>query len=741
MNATETLIAAALAHHRAGRLIDAEVLYRQILGAQPGHADALHLLGVVEHQRDNNMIAAELIEQAISRNGSVPAFHNNHGNVLSRLRRYEDAAAAYRRAIQLQPEHAQAHYNLGMAMQAVEDHDNASRAFQRAIALQPDHADAHAAHAITLQQQGFLDQALAAIDRAIVLSPRNPARYVNRGNILRAAGRRSAAIATYRNAIALQPATPEAYNNLGLALFDQGDLEGAAVQYREAIALSPHYVDAQINLADTLRDLGRSTDAIAAYRHAIALAPARADARIGLVLATLPLQVDCPAEAAAGHRAFTIALTELETWAASHPGAIPAAAGRYQPFHLAYYTHDITTDLVRFGRLIAAEEPSPGSPPSPPVVRSSRVRIAIITAHLRDHPVWHVILRGWLARLPAPDVEIVLYNVGIAHAEQEALAAPRVARYVSGQRSLAKWRADLKRGEYDVILYPEVGMDPIVGALAAHRLAPVQAAGWGHPVTTGLPTIDIFLSGALLEPGAGDQHYSERLVRLPETGVSNDVIEHEVEPWDGPSGVSGTVRFALCQQPGKFDPADDQLIARIAAQSGLCEFWLVMPRHRAWAGEKLRARLERAFENAGLDPARYLRFTPWMPPRLFNGFLDAMDVYLDCPAFSGYTTALQAVQRGLPIVTLEGAFLRQRLAAGLLRQIGETDGIAQTANGYVDRAVSWADEVCAGSAWTARRNTLRAAALASQQEHDASRHLKEVLVEAVREARAAWGAS
>ena len=147
----------------------------------------------------------------------------------------------------------------------------------------------------------------------------------------------------------------------------------------------------------------------------------------------------------------------------------------------------------------------------------------------------------------------------------------------------------------------------------------------------------------LLEPDHADAHYHERLVLLPGTGGSNDIIECDVAPWTGPSASSGTVRFALCQQPNKFEPADDALPAQIAAESGRCEFWLVMPRHRSWAGIKLRARLERAFESAGLDPAQYLRFTPWMAPAVFNGFLDVMDVYLDCPAFSGYTTALQAV--------------------------------------------------------------------------------------------------
>ena len=145
--------------------------------------------------------------------------------------------------------------------------------------------------------------------------------------------------------------------------------------------------------------------------------------------------------------------------------------------------------------------------------------------------------------------------------------------------------------------------------------------------------------------------------------------------------TAGRGRFALCQQPTKFDPADDPLLAMVAEAAGPCEFWLPTPHKLDWATSRLEARLAAAFRVRGLDPEAHLRTTPWMRPAEFNGFLDEMDVLLDCPAFSGYTTAWQALHRGLPIVTLEGPFLRQRLAAGLLRQIGLAHEVTQSREG------------------------------------------------------------
>jgi predicted O-linked N-acetylglucosamine transferase (SPINDLY family) len=264
------------------------------------------------------------------------------------------------------------------------------------------------------------------------------------------------------------------------------------------------------------------------------------------------------------------------------------------------------------------------------------------------------------------------------------------------------WLNRLAEDRPDVLYYPEIGMDPVTGALAARRLAPVQAASWGHPVTSGLPTIDLYFSGALLEAEGADAHYREKLVRLPGTGVCTEAPFGEKAARYGAGG--GAIKFALCQQPVKFDPAHDGLLARIARQAGPCEFWLARSKTHPWATDRLLARLGTAFRAEGLDPDAHLKQVPWMDRQGFNGFLDSMDVLLDCPSFSGYTTAWQAIHRGLPIVTLEGEFLRQRLAAGLLRQIGRTDGVCPTEEAYVEAALSRPRRIAAEAALSADGN-------------------------------------
>jgi predicted O-linked N-acetylglucosamine transferase (SPINDLY family) len=123
---------------------------------------------------------------------------------------------------------------------------------------------------------------------------------------------------------------------------------------------------------------------------------------------------------------------------------------------------------------------------------------------------------------------------------------------------------------------------------------------------------------------------------------------------------------------------------------------------------------------------------PWLPHDQFADFLDEMDIYLDCPAFSGYTTAWQAIHRGLAVVTWEGDFLRQRLAAGLLRQIGKTDGIAVSREQYVQIAVRWAQDCRRSDLWAARREEMRRASPRADGNRAAVRSFEQALIDAVR---------
>jgi protein O-GlcNAc transferase len=689
------LFSVAMHHHQNGRLGDAERLYGQILQTDPRHADALHFLGVLALQTGRHDTAAVLIGKAIIENARVPAFHNNLGNALNAQGRLDGAEASYRCALALKPDHVEALYNLALLLQKQAKFSEALIVYEKVLAHKPNHADAHNNVGNALQAQGKYEQALAAYGRALHFRPNFADVHNNAGNVMRAQGHVEEAVASYRRALALQEQHPETLNNLGLVLLEQGKLAEASAALGRALIAKPTYAEAHRNLGNTLIEQGNAAAAVASFRRALDLDRDFAEAALGLTVAAVPVLAGTVAESQGTVASFSLALDELTAWDHCHPGRLGKAVGSHQPFYLAYRPDNVGALLARYGDLASSAAAAYWTPRLQPRLQASRprgdrLRLAIVSGQVRQHPVWDVILRGIVAYMDRRRFEIHLYYTGIIKDAETSWAGDRVDHFVQGPKPVGAWLNEITDAQPDIIFYPEVGMDPATCALAALRLAPVQVAGWGHPITTGLPTIDIYLSGELIEAQGAESHYREKLLRLPGTGVCTDFSGRLAHPWDAPNRNADVVRFAVCQQPIKFDPADDALLAQIAQRVGVCEFWLASPAKLAWATRQLHDRLTAVFRNAGLDPAAHLRLIPWLTQEQFLGFLDKMDVFLDCPAFSGYTTAWQAVHRGMPVVTLEGEYLRQRLAAGLLRQIGVTDGIVSSRAAYVETATDFA---------------------------------------------------
>jgi protein O-GlcNAc transferase len=724
----------AMRHHQAGNLGEAERLYRLILQDDPRHGDALHLLGVLHHQSGRNEAAVELIRQAITQNARVPAFHNNLANALKALGRLDEAVKAYGRTLSLKPDHADAHYNLGLTLHTRGDLARAEASYRQALKVKPQHAEALGNLGNLLQEQGTLDEAVACYERAISVSPRFAEAHGNLGNVLKIQGKVAQAIESYGRALVLKPDYAEAHHNLGIALFESGRLDEAACAYRRALELKPGYAAAHANLGNLWKELGRKDEALLCYGQALALAPDLADARFGLALGTIPVFADTLCASVGTHTEFARALESLSPWVIAYPKHAGPSVGNHQPFYLAYRPTDATALLSGYGDLVGAAAQAHWQRSN--CIRAaraagSRIHLTIVSGQVRRHPVWEIVLRGLIRHLDRRQFEVNLYHTGAITDEETAWAAAHVDHFVQGPRPVAAWLDDIARARPDAIFYPEVGMDRTTCAMASLRLAPLQLAGWGHPVTTGLPSIDAFVSGELLEGPEAQRHYRERLVRLPGTGVCTEMAEVQPKPWAAPQRTAATVRFALCHQPIKFDPVHDELYARIAASSQACEFWLVAPVQHAWATARLRDRMAAAFKNAGLDPDQHLRIAPWMPRDQFTAFLNDMDVYLDCPAFSGYTTAWAAIHRGLPIVTWEGEYLRQRLASGLLRQIDLTDGIADSADRYVDIAVSLAQERLDTNRYLDRREALRQSAPRADHNQEAVHAFGQTVIAAV----------
>jgi len=236
-----SLLVQATTLHRQGQLQDAAHLYRDILAQAPGQFDALHMLGLIEHQHGNHAAAAELIGKAIAIDAAYAPAHLNLGNAQRGLGRHQDALASYDHALRLRPDDPAALNNRGIALRDLDRPREAVAAYTRALALRPDHVDAHLNLAIVQLELGQADAALASVDRALGLNPRLAGAHLLRGKLL------------YR----------------------RQRFEDALASYGRALDAQPDFVDALEAAAELFATVGRPVDALAHYAQALTLAPGR----------------------------------------------------------------------------------------------------------------------------------------------------------------------------------------------------------------------------------------------------------------------------------------------------------------------------------------------------------------------------------------------------------------------------------------------------------------------------------
>jgi tetratricopeptide (TPR) repeat protein len=279
---TSQLFELAGRHHRAGKWGEAERLYRQVLASEPGNADALHMLGVLNAQAGNYPAAASLIRRAIALKPNDAGYHANLGNVLQESGHLEEATAAYRRALQITPNIPEAYNNLGNALQQTGEVDQALAEYQRAIEARPQFPEAHFNRGNALQKKERWDDAIAAYLRALALRPDYAEAHLNLGMALFEKGDVGAAIEAYGRALALRADLAEAHANLGRALLHSGRHDEAIAAFGRALAVRPDQPDVEHELGNALRELGRLDEAIAAYRRSLATRPDFPDSHFGL---------------------------------------------------------------------------------------------------------------------------------------------------------------------------------------------------------------------------------------------------------------------------------------------------------------------------------------------------------------------------------------------------------------------------------------------------------------------------
>ena len=683
------VFAQALELHKQGRLTEAEQFYSEVLAHRPDHFDALQMLSVIKLAKGQPAEALRLISEAMRMRRPSPQILVNHGMILHALDRSEEALACFDAALKQKSKFAEAHNNRGAVLAALGRHEEAVACFHKALALKTDYADAHYNLGSSLRVLGRYDEALVGLDRALLLRPDYVKALNNRGAVLEAINRLPEALACYNRALALAPGFTESRNNRGRVLLALDRADDAIDNFTAALKFNPDDAEAWYQRGRCLLEISRNEEAAADLAQALALAPGHADARFAACFAELPVIYRDESEIAQCRAAYEQKLRELlnDVERGVLKGDLIKAIGARHPFLLAYQGSNDRALQQIYGEMIGkviARRFSPAPLPPPPAP-GEPIRVGIVSSFFYRHSNWKIPIKGWISQLDRSRFHVTGYHLGAIHDEQTDAAARLCDRFVHRTLDTDGWRREILADAPHALIYPGLLMDVSSLQLAAQRLASVQCNSWGHPETSGLSTIDYFLSSDLMEPPDAQACYTEKLVRLPNLSIYYEPVAAEPVSVtrEGLGLRAGATAFWSAQSLFKYLPQYDDVFVRIAQAVGDCQFVFLRHFGAPRVTQLVRERLERAFSAAGMRAEHHCVFLNRMSQSQFAAAAGLCDVFLDSIGWSGCNSALECLPQALPIVTFEGPTMRGRHSAAILRMIDVTDTIAATVDDYV----------------------------------------------------------
>jgi len=742
-----TALQVAISEHSVGKHDVAERIYLDIIGQHPKHADALHLLGLVHYQRGDPETAISFIERALHTNSSTENFHNSLGECMRAAGRSTEALSHFQQALTLKQDFFLASFNLGLTYQQMNDWNLAMSHYREITATAETFGTAlEAAEGMGLNAEVLMEARVRECD------------------LVQSSDDLFQAKECWERGAQDWPSNHLIQNELGSLYLSLGELDEAMAHFQTALGLGMPL--AEFNLAVVLELQGRTEEAESHFQTMLqdTLAQGLPTRHILVRMATvLPRVIPPRGEMERIRNRFSEKLDALISTAHQYPteNSEPLDLGFSTGFHLAFHgvnnkliksrlhrvylqfcpplahgvfisedhiimqsqlavasptvaapvdqnrfleSGDVADDFDDAGHdsTITPPVPSPVHNPPGPVQRP--IRVGWVSRFFYRHVVGYL-SQGIIAELPRPKYHVVVFRIDSSDASNDDVSA-HIERHADDFIVVPPTLnicADLiRRQELDILIYPEVGLEPVAYFLSFARLAPVQAVWWGHADTTGVPSLDYFVSSNI-EVAQAEQHYSESLVRFNGLGVF--LYRPEASTSD-PTVVRAQIRqqlnlphnahFYLCPQAlFKFHPDFDNMLVEILSKDRLAYFLLLDGKDKhAWSKQlvqRIQEKMEigRNGKGAKIYEDRVLFYTVSQEEDM-NSLYQASDVVLDTYPVGGIMPSLQAMAVGAPVVTLPSELLGGRFTYGLYKRMGILECVAKDPKDYVSIALKFA---------------------------------------------------
>jgi predicted O-linked N-acetylglucosamine transferase (SPINDLY family) len=596
---------------------------------------------------------------------------------------FDEAIKLYRHAIELDGSSYATVMNLAFLLQAEGFDAEAADQFARGMLLAPSMIEPAAGRAVSLARLGETKEAMALAADLYQRSPTHPRVHECLANLYEQQGRWAQAMEAWKEAVRLQPDSIRYRRTLAQRLLDGGARAEAADLCRQVLVDHPDDQPGAMMLAS----IEEQADCVVAARSIYQrLAKTGGDEALWKLREACAVPTILTEEGVIEECRQQIRDSLDQAAEADHCRSLDhlAAIGVMPPFNLAFHHRD---DRALREKFAAWTSRLMGIEPSNGPQRSTRARPRIGFFCSGNPQAFCRSLHGILTRMDSGKLEAMVVTLPLIEPTLSQVFRGTSIPIVPLPSEPRRMIEAIRSMDLDLLIYFEVGTSPIGYLLAQHRLARVQVATWGIQITTGIASIDYYLSSDALEVEDSQKQYSEQLVR----GRSLLTVMRRLPRWAGridrdQLGLPASGSIYLCpQQLGKFTPRFDLVLSQILRQD-VTGYVVITEGNIPELTSRLRERWRRTIS----DVSDRIVFVPQAQGESYLALIAASDVVLDPIDFGGVNTTYDVFSQNKVLVTLPSCFQRTRYAAACYGRMGIDEAIATSIDDYVAKAVHFA---------------------------------------------------
>ncbi|HBL46027.1 tetratricopeptide repeat protein [Gimesia sp.] len=689
----------------------AEAAYERALQLAPHHLDTMKNYAVFLSAQEKYEAAISVLRKAAvlePRNWEVL---NNLGIVYTEQEAFESAISCFDEALKYAPENCDIRFHLGKALEASKQTHEAMIVFRDVLKKQPHHPGAAFHLGSLVAMLGDYGQAYDIFQRLYQSDPTNTASLFGMGSVRLKQGKVGSAVGYFETLAGLEPdhlpsrlhlidlysrqmrnhevekhveealvTHPEnavLWNYKGHIQNQKKQFKKALKSFLQAVELDDTYLHSYSNLATVYQSMGMFAEAKQALEKAYELAPLP-EYRLALasLLPPIPASLD---EIQEVRDTFVQNIEEMHDDKVQIDASIKLTPGT---FYLAYQGYNDRPIIERMAELYRVKNDLSWNPEAPTVERNGKIRIGFISSLFYNHTIGSL-MKGIIRNFDREKYHVIT----ISPTKYMDAVATEIRsdsdEYVFLGIELRQASQVLQSLELDVLFYADIGMDPFIFSLATTRHAPVQCVTWGHPITTGLKTIDYFISSKLIEPEDAQEHYSEQLVQLDSlpSYYYRPALPEKIKN-RAAFGLSDDEHVYACPQTlFKIHPEFDQILAGILERDSQARIVMIRDQTSKWK-DLLVTRFKKSFPEL-VDRILFLR---GMSTPDFLNLIYISDVLLDPLHFGGGNTSYQSMAIGTPVVTLPAKYMRGRGMLAIYNKMGLQDCVVNSIDEYIELA-------------------------------------------------------